>query len=99
VVLDMLADSADAAPAQLLQLLSDPQTASERLRGDDIGRLFTNAYRELITLPSAPATASSFRTWPKMRRDQRCGIAPPERTTLAGRRLRCCSFLALRKRW
>jgi protein-tyrosine phosphatase len=55
VVVDVLADEKQAAPAELLQLLSNPQEANARLGGGKIVALFTKAYREFVSLPSALA--------------------------------------------
>jgi protein-tyrosine phosphatase len=53
VVLDVLKDSANAAPAQLLKVLSDPKGAEEMLGGGRAGALFEHGYREIVSLPSA----------------------------------------------
>ncbi len=53
VVIDVLADSKQAAPAELLHLLSNPQEANAKLGGGQIVALFCHAYTEFITLPSA----------------------------------------------
>ena len=55
VVVDVLKDSVDAAPAQLLKVLSDPQAAEEMLGGGKGLTLFESAYREILSLPSACA--------------------------------------------
>ena len=49
----MLKDSKGAAPAQLLQVLTDPEFAKELLGGGKAAKLFEGAYREIIGLPSA----------------------------------------------
>jgi protein-tyrosine phosphatase len=55
IVLDVLRDSADAAPAQLFKVATDPQ-AAEALLGDGKGlALFESGYREIVRLPSASA--------------------------------------------
>ena len=53
VVLDVLADSVDAAPARLEALLSDPATARDVLGDGRSEALFEQGYRELVTLDSA----------------------------------------------
>jgi protein-tyrosine phosphatase len=55
VVLDVLKDSADAVPAQLLKVVSDPQAAEEMLGGGKALALVESAYREIVSLPSARA--------------------------------------------
>src|SRR5450759_4239737 len=55
VVVDVLKDSADAAPAQLMKLPSDPKLAEEMLGGGKALPLFERGYREIVTLPSALA--------------------------------------------
>jgi len=55
VVVDVLKDSADAAPAQLLKVPSDPKLAEEMLGGGKALPLFEQGYREIVTLPSALA--------------------------------------------
>ena len=55
VVVDVLKDSADAAPAQLMRLPSDPKLAEEMLGGGKALPLFENGYRDIVTLPSALA--------------------------------------------
>lgn len=55
VVCDVLADSAGAAPADLLPLLADPAGARERLGDGRASALFEGAYREIVSLPSALA--------------------------------------------
>jgi protein-tyrosine phosphatase len=53
VVLDLLKDSVDAAPAQLFKVLDNPRAANEML-GDGKGlTLFETGYREIVSLPSA----------------------------------------------
>ena len=49
----MLTDSKGAAPAQLLQVLTDPESAKELLGGGKAAKLFEGAYRESTGLPSA----------------------------------------------
>lgn len=53
IVLDVLKDSADAAPAQLLAVLQDPQAAQQMLGGGKAAALFERGYREIVSLPSA----------------------------------------------
>jgi len=55
VVVDVLKDSALAAPAQLLKVTSDPKLAEEMLGGGKALPLFESGYREIVTLPSAMA--------------------------------------------
>jgi protein-tyrosine phosphatase len=53
IVADVLADSAGAAPAQLEQVVSNPDAAAAALGGGRAQELFTSAYRDVIDLPSA----------------------------------------------
>lgn len=53
VVVDVLADEKQAAPAELLQFFANPQEANARLGGGKIVDLFTRAYAEFVSLPSA----------------------------------------------
>ena len=55
VVVDVLRDSADAAPAQILKVVTDPQAAEEMLGGGKAEPLFERGYREIVSLPSACA--------------------------------------------
>jgi protein-tyrosine phosphatase len=55
VALDVLKDSAVAAPAQLLHMRSDPKAAEEMLGGGKAEPLFESGYREIVSLPSACA--------------------------------------------
>ena len=55
VVVDVLKDSADAAPAQLLKVATDPRAAEELLGGGKAEPLFARGYREIVSLPSACA--------------------------------------------
>jgi protein-tyrosine phosphatase len=55
VVVDVLKDSADAAPAQLYRVASDPQAAEEMLGGGKAEKLFEAGYREVVGLSSARA--------------------------------------------
>jgi len=60
VALDVLADSAGAAPAQLLSVLSDPAAASRMLGGGRAAPLFQRGYRDIVTLPSALRSYRQF---------------------------------------
>jgi protein-tyrosine phosphatase len=53
LVFDVLKDSKGAAPAQLLQAYTDPESAKELLGGGKAARLFEGAYRVIIGLPRA----------------------------------------------
>jgi protein-tyrosine phosphatase len=53
VVLDVLEDSQDAAPASLYKTLSDPKAAQEMLGGGKAAALFEAGYRETVGLTSA----------------------------------------------
>ena len=53
VICDVLADSADVAPAQLNDVLNDPAFARQMLGGGKAVTLFERAYREIVELPSA----------------------------------------------
>ena len=55
VVVDVLKDSVNAAPAQLFKVLADPQAAEEMLGGGKGLALFESGYREIFSLPSARA--------------------------------------------
>lgn len=55
VVVDVLSDLEDAAPAQLLKIASDPKLAEEMLGGGKALPLFEQGYRQIVTLPSALA--------------------------------------------
>ena len=55
VVADVLKDSPDAAPAQLMNIHSDPKMAEEMLGGGKAVSLFEGGYRAIVTLPSATA--------------------------------------------
>ncbi|HEY7620271.1 MAG TPA: tyrosine-protein phosphatase [Solirubrobacteraceae bacterium] len=55
IVCDVLADSKDTAPAQLTQVVADPAFAEELLGGGKAATLFKQAYREIVSLPSALA--------------------------------------------
>ena len=62
VVVDVLADSSSAAPAQLLAVLSDPEAAREMLGDGKAAALFEHGYREIVHLPSALAGFRRFFT-------------------------------------
>lgn len=62
VVVDVLAGSADAAPAQLLEVLSDPEAAMAQLGGGRAIAQFSNGYREIVSLDSALAGYGRFFT-------------------------------------
>ena len=53
VVADVLADSSTAAPAQLLAVFSNPTSAQAVLGEGKTLQLFTEAYRDIVRLPSA----------------------------------------------
>jgi protein-tyrosine phosphatase len=53
VWLNVLADSPQASPAQLEQLLRDPPQANEVLGNGQVEAAFIEAYREFVCLPSA----------------------------------------------
>lgn len=53
VVADVLADSQQAAPAQVQDLLDRPELASELLGRGQARAWFVDAYRDLVALPSA----------------------------------------------
>ena len=53
VVLDVLADSPQAGPAQLEKLMEDPKTANAELGGGKVEEGFKASYREFVSLPSA----------------------------------------------
>jgi protein-tyrosine phosphatase len=55
VVVDVLAGSKDAAPAELAGVLSDPSQADELLGEGKAEALFVGAYREIVSLRSALA--------------------------------------------
>jgi len=56
VVCDVLKDSPNAAPAELLKVISDPKAAEEMLGGGKAVTLFESGYRESVSLPSALAS-------------------------------------------
>ena len=53
VVLDVLADSPQAGPAQLEKLMEDPKIANTELGGGKVEEGFKASYREFVSLPSA----------------------------------------------
>lgn len=53
VVLDVLADSPQAGPAQLEKLMADPKQANAALGGGKVEAAFEKSYREFVSLPSA----------------------------------------------
>lgn len=53
VVIDVLADSSSAPPAQLIQVIGDPKAAEALFAEGRAVRLFEGTYRELVHLPSA----------------------------------------------
>ena len=62
VVIDVLADSKDSAPAKLPALLSNPAAAGDLLGNGKAVAMFEAGYREFITLPSAQAGFGEFLT-------------------------------------
>lgn len=52
-VVDVLADSSDAAPARLIEVLGDPKAAVDMLGDGKAVKLFEHGYREIVSLPSA----------------------------------------------
>lgn len=56
VALDVLADSADVAPAALLTIVTDPKAAEKELGGGRAEEIFAGAYRDIVSLPSALAS-------------------------------------------
>lgn len=53
VVVDVLADSPQAGPAMLEELMKDPQAANAELGGGKVEEAFRESYREFVSLPSA----------------------------------------------
>lgn len=53
VVVDVLADSPQAGPAQLEKLMADPKVANTELGSGKVEAGFKASYREFVTLPSA----------------------------------------------
>jgi protein-tyrosine phosphatase len=60
VVLDILADATGAGPAQVLQALADADTAKETLGDGKAVAMFEQAYRQIVSLPSALAGYKQF---------------------------------------
>lgn len=60
VWLDVLADSPQAGPAQLEQLMQDPKKANAELGGGKVEALFQTSYREFVSLPSAKTEFHNF---------------------------------------
>jgi protein-tyrosine phosphatase len=55
VWLNVVADAKGAGPAELAELLSNPQEANEALGGGKLAKMFAQHCRKFITLPSAQA--------------------------------------------
>ena len=55
VWLDVLADSPQAGPAQLENLIKDPEAANAALGGGKVAAGFVESYKEFVSLPSAQA--------------------------------------------
>jgi protein-tyrosine phosphatase len=53
IVVDVLAESPSAGPAQLEKLMADPKVANVELGGGKVEAAFQASYREFISLPSA----------------------------------------------
>lgn len=53
IVVDVLKDETSAAPAQLLNMASDPELAKSLLGGGKGIELFEQGYRQIVSLPSA----------------------------------------------
>jgi len=53
IIADVLADSTQAVPAQLLALLTDPKAAQQMLGDGKAVAIFEKGYREIVSLPSA----------------------------------------------
>lgn len=62
IVVDVLKDASDSAPAQLLKALSDPQAAAQMLGGGRAVAMFEHGYRQIVSLPSALAGYRTFFT-------------------------------------
>ncbi|MHB1594241.1 MAG: tyrosine-protein phosphatase [Streptosporangiaceae bacterium] len=62
VVLDVMADAAGAAPAQLESVLSDPAAAARMLGDGGAAPLFERGYRDIVALPSALRAYRQFFT-------------------------------------
>ncbi len=62
VVLDVLADTVGAAPAQLLHLMDDPAGVQAMLGDGKAAELLRHAYGDIVTLPSARRAYHDFFT-------------------------------------
>jgi protein-tyrosine phosphatase len=60
VVLDVLADSPQAGPAQLERLMQNPEEANAALGGEKVEEGFRQSYREFVSLPSARSEFSKL---------------------------------------
>ncbi len=60
VVVDVLADSPQAGPAMLENLMQDPQAANAELGGGKVEEAFRESYREFVSLPSAKTEFSKM---------------------------------------
>ena len=60
VVVDVLADSPQAGPAMLENLMKDPQAANAELGGGKVEEAFRESYREFVSLPSAKTEFSKM---------------------------------------
>src|SRR5664280_1102398 len=94
IVLDVLKDSSDAAPAQLFSILAAPRRAPGLLGDGKRSNSSTGATASWspCRARSMPTGSSSLPS-PDHRHVLHCSIAPPARTAPAGRRPRpsCCS--------
>jgi protein-tyrosine phosphatase len=61
-ILDILADSKDAAPALVGKALADPKLAEETLGGGKAVAMFEKGYRQIVSLPSALTGYNQFFT-------------------------------------
>ena len=63
VALDVLADSGEADPAEMFELMHDPPRASAEMAGGKTEAFYVAAYRDMVDLPSAKvAYAEMYRT-------------------------------------
>lgn len=60
VVADVLGDRDDSVPAHMFGLLADPVRATQALAGGRAEALLTQAYEQIVTLPSAHAAFSAL---------------------------------------
>jgi protein-tyrosine phosphatase len=60
IPLDVMADATNQSPAMLLRIVGNPKVAEELLGGGKASRLFQDAYREIIGLPSARSAYRRF---------------------------------------